>query len=50
MYELNYNKNCELCFHLKTVLLVFKSDRNVVCMVFFFEGGGHAKKEVLAKK
>mgnify|MGYP001436599604 CR=1 FL=1 len=41
----------DLCFHSKTVLLVFKSDRIVVGMVF---GGGvlteHAKKGVLGKK
>ena len=42
-------KSCEFCFHSKTVSFVFKSDRIVVGMVFG-EGGGHAKKGVLAKK
>ena len=35
---------CELCFHSKTVLLVFKSDRIVVGMVFR-EGGGEGTCE-----
>ena len=40
----------DLCFHSKTVFLVFKSDMIVVGMVFFGGGEEHAKKGVLAKK
>ena len=43
-----------LCFYAKTVLLVLKSDRIVVGMVFvgwgWREEGEHAKKGVIAKK
>jgi hypothetical protein len=33
-------KICKLCFHSKTVILVYKSDRIVVGMVFGGRGGG----------
>ena len=40
-----FGRNCEFCFHSKTVLLVFKSDRIVVGMVLFFGGGGRGNTQ-----